>query len=132
LFCQKPDTIAQHINIIRFSKCNTGYSINTELSWKQVLKQPMQLCFSDSLLLTRDLIIPKMFEGLEIPKGLKSNQLKQKLNDYLLANPDKKFVLNLTNINSQTDCMKVLTDYLERLTTELKLMKDTFILNVAE
>ena len=132
LFCQKPDTIAQHIDIIRFSKYNMGQQIDNAFFWKQLFKQPMQLGFSNSLLLTRDLIIPKMFEGHEIPKGLKGNRLKQKLNDYLLANPDKKFVLNLKKMNSQTDCVKVLADYLEKLTTELKLKKNTFTINIIE
>ena len=92
----------------------------------------MELSFSDSLLLTRDLIIPKMFVGREIPKELKGNKLKQKLNDYLTANPSEKYVLNIKEMKSGTDCLMLLREHLDKLTTELNLPKDMFSINIAK
>jgi len=130
LFCQKPDTIAQHIDIIRFSKFNTGHQTDTPSFWQKLLNDPVQLSYSNSLLLTRDLIIPKMFEGTKTPKELKGKQLKQKLNNYLKKNTDKKFVLNIKEMRTDTDCINILSEYLEKLTSELGIPNDTFKINI--
>ena len=130
LFCQSPKTIKEHIDVLRFSRYNNGKEIDNEQFWTQILKHPMKLSCSSSLLLTEGIIVPKMFEGKQIPSALKGNYLKQKLEDYLKANPDKKYVLNIKNIPAETDCAGLLQNYLEKLTGELKLPKDMFKINM--
>ena len=115
---------------MRFSHFNKYGEIDNEQFWAKILKHPMHFAYSSSLLFTEGIIVPKMFEGRIIPKELKGNRLKQKLNDYLTANPDKKYVLNIENMKNESDCVKLLQDYLNKLTEELKLPNDMFKINV--
>jgi len=71
-----------------------------------------------------------MFENGKMPKELKGNHLKQKLNDYLTKNLDKKYVLNIKNMKNESDCLKLLQDYLKQLTEDLILPKDMFKINL--
>lgn len=130
LFYQSPETIEKHINIIKFSYFNSNKEIDNKNFWNQILKNSVKLTCSSDLLLTEGIIIPKMFEKGKIPKELKPNRLKQKLEDYLKANPNNKYVLNVKNIPGETGHIESLQSYLEKLTDDLLLTKDMFKINV--
>jgi hypothetical protein len=130
LFCLSPKTIEEHINIIRFSHFNNNNEIDNKNFWSRILKTSLRLGCSSSLLLTEGIIVPKMFENGIIPKELKGNRLKQKLEDYLKANPKQKYVLNIKNIPGETGHIELLQSYLEKLTDDLQLPKDMFKINV--
>ena len=130
LFCQSPETIAEHINVLRFSEFNNDEEIDNEEFFNKILHRPMDLSCSTSLLLIKNLIIPKMFENTEIPKSLKREHLREKLNDYIISNPDKKYVINVKNIKSETDCIKLLKETLSKISTDALNRDDVFEVNV--
>ena len=132
LFYQSPETIGEHINIIRFSHLNNNKEIDDEHFLNMLLNRPIVLSWSSGLLQTKGLIIPKMFEGKEIPKELKGSMLKQKLEDYLKSHPNDKYTLNIKNLPDETGCTKLLQDYLAKLTEDLKLPKDMFKIQCME
>ena len=130
LFYQSPETIGEHINIIRFSHLNNNKEIDNESFWNKLLNRPIVLSWSSGSLLTKGLIIPKMFEGKEIPKELKGNMLKQKLEDYLKAHPKDKYTLNIKNLPNETGCTELLQNHIAKLTEDLKLPKDMFTIKI--
>ena len=131
LFCHTPDTIARHIDIIRFSKCNTNHDIDTTAFWDKLLSQPIELAFSNKLLLIKYLIIPKMFEDGSIPKELKGNHLEMKLEEYIKSHPFKQFDINLKQPDTNTDCIGLLEEYINELSQ--KTGKDNiFNINIVE
>jgi hypothetical protein len=91
----------------------------------------VQQCIFKLLLLIERVIVPKMFEQKKVPQELKGSRLKQKLKDYLIANPNNQYEINIKNISGKTNCIELLQKYLNKLTEEMKLKKDTFKINVS-
>ena len=131
LFSQSPDTISRHIDIIRFSNFNMDHKVDTKEFWQKILKHPLEFSCADSTLLVTLLIIPKMFEGGKIPNELKGNRLKQKLVDYLIDNPDKTFNLNLRQLKTNTDCIGLLREYLDKISKDVG-RENIFNINITE
>ena len=130
LFTLSPETISTHIDILRFSKFNTGEEIDNEEFFDEILHNPMVLSFSTSLLLIKNLIIPKMFENSRVPLCLKGSHQREKLNAYLKSNPDKKYEINVKNIASKADCVELLKETLSKISTDALNRDDVFEVNV--
>lgn len=131
LFHRTPGSISEHLDVIRFCQDNKGKEIDTPEFWDNIFNQPVQLCFSSDYILIRELIIPKMFAGDKIPKELRKNGLKQKLKDYMSKNPNKKYVLNINKTDTKTDCISILSNYLDSITKELN-NGNTYCLNIVD
>ena len=131
LFALSPDTIAEHIDILRLIHYNNEEEIDTEEFFNKILKKPIELSFSSKLLLIKYLIIPKMFENHPIPKGLKGNRLEKKLIEYIKNNPDKQYQINIKNIKAESDVINVLNNTLDYISEQAK-TKSVFNLNVDE
>ena len=116
IFYRSPQSIGEHIDILRFASFNKNKEVDTEVFWNKTLNSTLNLTCSSNLLLTKNLIIPKMFENQIIPKNLKGAQLKQKFETYLTSNPDKEYVLNISKFDTETDCINLLKKYLSELT----------------
>ncbi len=71
-----------------------------------------------------------MFENHDIPKELKGNKLKKKLPEYLRKHPDKQYQINVKNIPSKTDCIKILDETLKSISLDALGRDDAFILNI--
>jgi len=131
LFCLSSETIAKHINLLRFCEYNTN-STNNKGFWQKYLKRPVSFTYSTLFILIKELIIPKMFEGQEVPKELKGDYLRQKLNNYLINHPDNNYQIRVKNIESDIDCIKVLDDILKDISKKALNRDNVFELVVEE
>ena len=112
LFSQSPDTIAEHINVMLFANLNAKKPVDGYELLIKKLVAPIKLTYSSSLLMLKYLIIPKMFENLDIPKELKGNALKEKLQKYLEKNSEINYTLRVkgkgSDISLLQKCLKQL------------------------
>jgi len=132
MFCMSPDTVSQHIDILRFYAYNNNNDIDNSKFWKKTLSNYVDLNYSSSLILIKYIIIPKMFENSEIPKELKRNQLRQKLTEYLKNNPNQKYILNLKKFKTDTDINKILKETLDKLIKDAQIENNPFEINFIE
>ena len=127
LFALSPDTIAEHINMYKFCNRNQAIPLNTQDLFAAKLNNPMELCLSTSLILIKKLIIPKMFPEGNIPKELKGNRLREKLNDYLIAqnniNPNVQFNLEVKGDEKE---LRILQETIEKISQDAIGRNDAF------
>lgn len=129
LFSLSSDTIAEHIDVLRFASANNGLEIDTPEFFKTSLIDATKLTYSTKLLLIKYLIIPKMFENFdEIP--IKGKAQEQKLKDYLITHPEQKYVINVSDIEAEADCVSLLKETCKKLSMETLGRDDIFIINV--
>jgi len=127
-----PDTVSQHIDILRFYAYNNNNDIDNSKFWKKTLSNYVDLNYSSSLILIKYIIIPKMFENSEIPKELKGNKLRQKLTEYLKNNPNQKYILNLKEFKTYSNINEILNETLNELIKNAQLEKNPFEINFIE
>ena len=89
----------------KFCNNNQDFPLSTQDLLDEKLYASMLLTFSTSLILIKNLIIPKMFPNGNIPKELKGNKLKDKLKNYLIDNEQKNpnFQYQLNVVGNQQE-----------------------------
>ena len=131
LFQSSPDTISEHIDVQRFSFFNTNKNMDDEQAMRKILSNGIDLSCSSKLLLIKNLILPKIFEKNTKPKGLmRGGHLEEKLENYLKNNPDKTYEINVKEYNTETDCVKLLKDYLKELSQKTLGKDNVFTINI--
>ena len=117
--------------MLLFCNKNKENPLSIDKFFEKKLNHPMELCFSTQNILTTGLIIPKMFENSQIPKELKGNKLKEKLNDYLqkqnTTNPNFKYTLN---VKGNSEEIKKLTDITKKISQDAINRDDVFEIKV--
>ena len=83
------------------------------------------------MLITK-VVIPKMFENEGVPSELKGRNIKEKLNLYILNHPEKKYVLNIKNLKTNTNCIELLNHALSKISLETTGADNIFKINIIE
>lgn len=122
LFCQQPETIAEHIDVMRFGILNSKQQHSIKDIFNKPASYRVDLTYSSSLLMLKYLIIPKIFEGSEIPKNLKRVYLKENFAQYLKEHPKENYTLNVKGAEKYIELLK-------KAAAEISDRKDRFIIN---
>ena len=131
LFYLSKDTVSEHIDIMRFAKLNRNKSIDDEDFWNKLFNRAAELTYSSSLIFIEKLIIPKMFEDEKIPCEFSGSDKRQKLENYIITHPDKKYILNLRLPDCKADVVQLLKEVLSEISKKTGI-DNNFEINIVE